>query len=58
MSASSNQLNIANVALLGGATTRFIRLGRGSGWAGLRVLPIVAASVDVKDEDQVAVDAD
>jgi hypothetical protein len=51
-------LNIANVALLGGATTRFIRLGRGSGWAGLRVLPIVAASVDVKDEDQVAVDAD
>ncbi len=52
MNASATKLNITHVASLGAATTRFIRIGRGNGWEGLRVLPIVAASDDGKDEDQ------
>ena len=52
MNASATQHNSMHVSALGAATTRFIRIGRGNGWEGLRVLPIVAASDDGQDEDQ------
>ena len=51
MNASATQHNSMHVSALGAATTRFIRIGRGNGWEGLRVLPIVAVSDDGKADD-------
>lgn len=48
MNTSSTQMNTAHVASLTVATTRFIRVGRGLGWEGLRVLPVAGIAKEMR----------